>query len=131
MNLLATLLGGSVAIGGAVALGVATAPKPGDRYELPPGTLACLTYAASRALSTYEAQALLWSFQDNFPGTIEGFALADPTTVKMNVAMNSPSALVIGMVGAFDDIVLQLTDVEVYEGASKPEQAPTQGTTYA
>jgi hypothetical protein len=132
MNVLAALLGGSVIAGGAVALGVLGKQKPGDRVEAYPGTQVTLTFVATRVLSANDVGALLWSFQDNFPGTIEGFAAVEPTVVMANIVMNSPAALEIGSVGVFADIVLQLTEAKIVGNVTVPtDDVPPVAPVYA
>lgn len=132
MNVLAVLLGGSALVGGAVFLGVTAAQKSGDRVEAYPGTLVQLTFAADRVLSKNDVGALLWSFQDNFPGTVTGFAAVEPMVIKANMIMNSPAALEIGSVGMFADILLQLVEARIVEGAPPvPSNVPSGGGVYA
>jgi hypothetical protein len=130
MNVLAALLGGSAVVGGAVLLGVKGSQKAGDRVEAPPGTQVALCFVADRVLSKDDVGALLWSFQDNFPGTVTGFAAVEPTYLRANVIMNSPAALEIGMVGVFADIVLQLVEAKIVGTVPMPD-APADGEVFA
>ena len=130
MNVLATLLGGSALVGGTVLLAVKTSQKAGERVEAPVGSKLRLTFYSSRPLSTNDVGAILWSFEDYFPGTVEGIGTTEPTCLVMNVVSMSPAAFEIGAVGVFADIVLQLVEVKIVEGP--PEQAPMpEGTVIA
>lgn len=110
MNVLATLLGGTMVVSGAVLLGVKTAQKPGELIIGSKGGRLQLKFASSRPLSSDDVGAILWSFQDYFPGVVTGIAATEPTTLLMNVALNDDVDFQIGQVGAIADIVLQLTD---------------------
>jgi hypothetical protein len=131
MNVLAALFGGTAVVGGAVVLGVFGKQKAGERIDAYPGSLVTLTFVSDRALSKNDVGAMLWSFQDNFPGTIEGFAAIDPVTVMANVVMNSPAALQIGSVGVFADILLQLVDAKIVAAPADAQPVPTGGQVYA
>lgn len=111
MNILAALLGGSAVVSGAVLLGVKTAQRPGEQIDGVAGARLQLKFASSRPLSSNDVGAILWSFQDYFPGVVTGIAATEPTTLMMNVALGEDVSFEIGQVGAFADIVLQLTDV--------------------